>query len=49
MAEEDNNLYKVISNRREQQIQPYCRLLYAGYFNEVSLQKEKIEIEQFLT
>ena len=43
------NLYKIVSERREQEQQPYCRLLYSGYFNETSIQKSKIEIENYLT
>ena len=49
MSEELNNLYKVIADSREQQARPYSRLLYAGYVNELSLQKEKTELEGYLT
>lgn len=47
--EHDKNLYDVIRNLREVQQKPINRVMFCGYLNETASQKEKLDVEQYVS
>jgi|JI6StandDraft_1071083.scaffolds.fasta_scaffold66315_3 hypothetical protein len=48
-SEHDKNLYDVIRMVREVQHKPISRIMLCGYLNEQASQKEKLDVEQYVS